>query len=286
MCFAVAFFLLYGLIIDRGAGMMKWFLGTIGFTYPEWKGSFYPSGLPSNQSLAYYSKIYNAVEINTTFYGPQPAAQIQRWLAATPAEFRFTLKAPKRVTHDLRLKNADMEMRAFLDSALGLGEKLGAVLLQLPPSFKASDKPDLEAFLSMLRSGPFRDGPRYAIEFRHPSWHVPETAALLRAYQVCWVATDYEDLPADITPTTDFLYIRWIGKHNVIPHPGHEVLDRTDRQRDWFERIQAVLLGQGTVFGFFDNDYAGHAPASCNRMKSLAGLPVTAPPPEEQGRLF
>ncbi len=86
-------------------------------------------------------------------------------------------------------------------------------------------------------------GPRYAVEFRHASWHVPATADLLREHRVCWVATDYEDLPVEIHPTTDFLYIRWIGKHNVIPHPGYEVLDRTARLRDWFERINASLDG-------------------------------------------
>ena len=101
--------------------MVSWYLGTIGFTYPEWKGNFYPSGLPANQSLNYYSRIFNSVEINTTFYGPQPAAQIQRWAVATPEDFCFCLKAPRRVTHDLRLVNAEVEMNAFIELLAGIG---------------------------------------------------------------------------------------------------------------------------------------------------------------------
>src|SRR5512133_2150366 len=130
--------------------MVDWFLGTIGFTYPEWKGSFYPAGLPSNQVLGYYSRVFNAVEINTTFYGPQPPAQIERWSAATPDDFRFCLKAPRRVTHDLRLVNAEAEMRVFVESSLAMGKKFGAVLLQLPPSFSTEERPALEAFLPTL----------------------------------------------------------------------------------------------------------------------------------------
>jgi uncharacterized protein YecE (DUF72 family) len=261
--------------------MLDWFLGTIGFTYPEWRGSFYPSGLPSNQSLSYYSRVFNAVEINTTFYGAQSPEQIQRWSALTPEDFRFCLKAPKRVTHELRLKNTDTEMRTFVDSSLHLGSKFGAVLVQLPPSFKSDEKASLESFLLGLPQGP-----RYAVEFRHASWYTPGTADLLRSFGVGWVATDYEELPVEIYSTTSFLYLRWIGRHNVLPHPGHEVVDRTERLQSWIDRIHAVVTDETTVFGFFDNDYAGHAPASCNRLKTLLGLPVNASSGEEQGRLF
>src|SRR5512142_3358324 len=127
--------------------MVDWYLGTIGFTYPEWKGSFYPAGLPANQSLNYYSRIFNAVEVNTTFYGPQPPEQIQRWSASTPEDFRFCLKAPRKVTHDLRLQNAAAEMRTFIEASSDLAEKFGPVLVQLPPSFTTAERPALEGFL-------------------------------------------------------------------------------------------------------------------------------------------
>jgi uncharacterized protein YecE (DUF72 family) len=260
--------------------MVDWYLGTIGFSYPEWKGSFYPAGLPAGQSLSYYSRVFNAVEINTTFYGPQSPSQIERWKNGTPQGFCLCLKAPRRITHDLRLKNTGAEMSAFIDSSAGLGTKLGAILIQLPPSFTLTDRPSLESFLQTLPAGP-----RYAIEFRHGSWHVPETAELLKQHKVCWVANDYEELPVEVNPTTDFLYIRWIAKHNVIQHPGHEVIDRSERLQSWLELVNAGLKGIDTIFGFFDNDYAGHAPATCNRLKTLVGLPV-ASSAGEQGRLF
>jgi uncharacterized protein YecE (DUF72 family) len=261
--------------------MVDWHLGTIGFSYPEWKGSFYPSGLPASQQLSYYSRIFNAVEINTTFYGPQPPAQIQRWVAGTPDDFCFCLKAPRRVTHELRLQNAAVEMRAFVEASAGLGPKFGAVLVQLPPSFTLAERAALEAFLPVLPPGP-----RYAIEFRHASWHVAETVDLLKEHGVGWVANDYEDLPLEIHPTTDFLYIRWIARHNVIPHPGHEVIDRSERLAAWLAMIGDHREGIRSIFGFFDNDYAGHAPATCNRLKALVGLPVASSSAEDQGRLF
>lgn len=261
--------------------MVDWHLGTIGFSYPEWKNSFYPAGLPGGQLLGFYSRVFNTVEINTTFYGPQSPAQIDRWKAGTPEGFCFCLKAPKRITHDLRLQNSEAEMRAFVGSSAGLGTKFGAVLIQLPPGFTTAERPSLEGFLKSLP-----DGPRYAIEFRHTSWHVPGTVELLKQHKVCWVANDYEDLPVEIHPTTDFLYIRWIARHNVIPHPGHEVLDRSERLQSWLGLIKANLNSIEHVFGFFDNDYAGHAPATCNRFKSMAGLPIAASSAGEQGRLF
>jgi uncharacterized protein YecE (DUF72 family) len=253
--------------------MVDWYLGTIGFSYPEWKGTFYPAGLPANQQLNYYSRIFNAIEVNTTFYGPQSPAQVQRWVNGTPPDFRFCMKSPRRVTHDLRLQGAGTEMLTFIEASAPLDDKFGAVLVQLPPN--------LEKFLLVLPPGP-----RYAIEFRHASWYVPKTADLLKQHRVCWVTIDYEDLPIEIHPTTDFLYFRWIARHNVIPHPGHEVLDRTERLQSWLELIKTNLDGINTIFGFFDNDYAGHAPATCNRFKTLAGLPVVSSSAEEQGRLF
>jgi uncharacterized protein YecE (DUF72 family) len=103
---------------------------------------------------------------------------------------------------------------------------------------------------------------------------------------VGWVATDYEDLPVEIHSTSDFLYLRWIGRHNVIPHPGYEVIDRATRLQDWLERIKSNISGVESIFGFFDNDYAGHSPLTCKRFKALAGLDLTPSSLAEQGRLF
>ncbi len=275
--------------------MVDWYLGTIGFTYPEWKGSFYPSGLPASQSLNYYSKIFNAVEINTTFYGPQSSQQIERWVNSTPEDFCFCLKTPRRITHELRLADhSPEEMRSFLDASLTLDDKMGPFLIQLPPSFQAEQLPQLAQFFNELFIGGAFKRLSYAIEFRHPSWYVPKTAAevidLLRQFGVCWVSSDYEKLPMVIHPTAGFLYLRWIAKHNVIPHPGHEVIDRTARLKEWLKLIDEVVEHAPDkithIYGFFDNDYAGHAPDTCNKLKKIIGLPVTTSQAGEQGRLF
>jgi len=180
-------------------------------------------------------------------------------------------------------------MRAFVDASLALGDKLGALLIQLPPSFKAGELAQLEAFLQALPAGEAYSRARYAIEFRHASWHAPAAASrledVLKKHRTAWAATDYEDLPAVIHPTTDFFYLRWIGRHGVIPHPGKEVINRESRLLEWLKLIRGSMEGVETIYGFFDNDYAGHAPATCNRMKELIGLPV-AHAQGEQGRLF
>jgi uncharacterized protein YecE (DUF72 family) len=201
------------------------------------------------------------------------------------------MKAPKQVTHELRLQpGSDAPMLSFIEASLPLGNKFGPILIQLPPSFQAGELAAVERFLAALPGGAEYRNVRYAIEFRHVSWHTPQVSAaveeVLHRYGVGWVATDYEDLPVEIHRTAPFLYVRWIGKHNVIPHPGYEVLDRQARLAGWVERIEEHAEGLEDVFGFFDNDYAGHAPATCNRLKALIGLPVTSTPAEDQGRLF
>ncbi len=275
--------------------MVEWSLGTIGFSYPEWKGNFYPSGLSSQDALRFYSHAFNAVEINTTFYGAKSAEQMQSWSALTPEDFCFSLKAPRHITHDLRLEGAAAEeLRAFAGISRALQQKLGAILIQLPPSLHADSLPQVEKFLAGLRVEPGDQAIQYAIEFRHASWYAPKaaeaTADALRAHQVCWVSVDYENLPLTVTPTADFLYIRWIGRHNVLAHPGYEVLDRAERLQGWVERIQQAMTNANPpverIFGFFDNDYAGFAPASCRRLKRLLGLPESGDSGAEQGRLF
>lgn len=271
--------------------MDNWKLGTIGFNYSEWKISFYPAGQPTSQQLNFYSKAFDAVEINTTFYGPQSPTQVERWAASTPGGFRFCLKTPRRITHDLRLQSPGAEeMRTFIHSSTVLGQKLGPFLVQLPPSFKPNEIAQLELFLQSLSQDKALDKIRYAVEFRHASWYQPEIVVrlveILKKYQAAWVSTDYEDLPMRIIPTTDFFYIRWIGKHGVIPHTGKEVIDRTSRLQEWVRLIQQNWTGIHSIYGFFDNDYAGHSPATCSRFKEMIGLPATQPPAGQQGRLF
>jgi len=273
------------LVSGRGEkGMAEWRLGTMGFGYKDWQEIFYPAGIGSRDYLGHYSKIFNAVEMDTTFYGTPRQSTVDGWSAAVSQDFRFCAKVPRIITHELELVGAAAAMKEFTDALLPLGDKLGAVLIQLPPSFDITHHLTLAAFLEDLPNT--AAGVRVAIEFRHPSWYNEQTASLLRSLAVCWAATEYPHLPRQIYVTTDFLYIRWIGQHGTYDHHSHERVDKTPELETWLRQIQAVLDGINIVFGFFNNDYAGFAAGTCNRFKEIAGLPFEPFTPPAQGRLF
>jgi len=261
--------------------MTDWYLGTMGFAYEDWKGSFYPETLSQRAFLKHYSRILNAVEIDSTFYGTPRVTTIQRWLVNTPENFMFCLKTPRMITHDKGLQSAHLDMANFLTVVRELGEKLGVILIQLPPSFKVEQAEILNAFLSELPHDL-----KFAVEFRHPSWFQLPTAQLLLGHKVCWAATEYPGIPRNLTSTADFTYFRLIGRHGQFQHHDREQMDRSRNLKDWVQNLQEQSALSSQIFGFFNNDYAGFGVGSCNRFKGLAGLPVSDFEPPRQGRLF
>ena len=264
-----------------GVSMTEFFIGTMGFSYGDWKGVFYPSGIPARDYLAYYGRIFSAVEMDTTFYAiPRPAV-VRGWADAVPGNFRFTAKTPQLITHEMGLTNSGQYMAEFINTMRFLKDKLGVILIQLPPKYTSDKLPILTTFLGNLP-----DDIRFAIEFRHRSWYSPQTAELLSAHCIGWVATEYADLPHQITLTADFTYIRWLGKHAAFRHYDREQVDRQQRLAWWREQIHHSLDRAQIVYGFFNNDYAGFAPATCNRLKILLELPLVDFKQPVQGRLF
>jgi uncharacterized protein YecE (DUF72 family) len=180
------------------------FTGTSGWAYSTWKPGFYPDGVSARKFLGFYASKLTSVEVNYTFGSELKPGQLQGWLDQTPAEFRFSFKAPQRITHFKRLLECDELLAGFLDSLepAATAGKLGLVLFQLPPNFKA-DVPRLKAFLAApaLRR---RSTPPIAFEFRHPSWFTDETAALLRECNAAFCIADTDDLqtPEVHTATT------------------------------------------------------------------------------------
>ena len=156
---------------------MKLYVGTSGYAYKEWKGSFYPRDLPAKRMLHYYGEHFRTVEINNTFYRMPTAALLETWAGEVPGDFRFVLKASQRITHLQRLKDADDSVAYLLDVAGTLKTRLGALLFQLPPNLKM-DVPRLRAFLELLPPQS-----RAAFEFRHASWFDDEVFALLHAHR-------------------------------------------------------------------------------------------------------
>jgi uncharacterized protein YecE (DUF72 family) len=180
-------------------------VGTSGFAYKEWKGIFYPDDLPAKKYLSFYAQHFRTTEINNTFYRMPSAKLCEGWYAEVPEDFSFTLKLSQRITHFKRLRNVDDEMKFFLDSAAGLKEKLGPILVQLPPNFK-KDTDVLESFLSK-----FASKGKLAFEFRHDSWFVDEVYDLLREHKTTLGVVEKEEGEGPETArevTGSFVYMR------------------------------------------------------------------------------
>jgi uncharacterized protein YecE (DUF72 family) len=261
--------------------MTDWHLGTMGFAYKQWVGPFYPAGMVARNFLSHYSQLFDAVEIDSTFYGPPAAASVRRWTAVTPENFTFCLKTPRHITHELRLVNAIEPMLAFLATARLLGNKLGAILVQFPPDF-AHDK--FGALMTFLKALPA--DLNFAVEFRHRSWETPGTAALLERHNICWATADYIHMQKQIRRTASFLYLRFIGPHGRFPAKDRELLDRDAELQQWHDKIKPFLGDASDVFAFFNDDYSGYSPATCNRFRRIVGVERREIRPLQQRRLL
>jgi uncharacterized protein YecE (DUF72 family) len=206
--------------------------GTSGFSYDEWKGSFYPEKTAAKDMLGYYAARLPTVEINNTFYRMPTDALLQGWAAQVPESFRFAIKASKRITHDRRLKECADAVEYLYRVASALGPRLGPLLFQLPPNFK-KDVPRLAAFLAARP-----DRRRAAFEFRHASWFDDEVYAALRAEGVALCVADTGEEPAaPLVATTDWGYLRLRRE---------EFGD--DELRDWARRIREQPWTDAFVF--------------------------------------
>jgi uncharacterized protein YecE (DUF72 family) len=177
-------------------------VGTSGYSYPEWRGPFYPEGLRAAGMLGYYAGRFDTVELNTTFYRTPTAPAIAGWARETPEAFVFALKAPRRITHEARLRDVGDPVRFFVDTARGLGPRLGPLLFQLPPTLR-KDTGRLGALLELIPPAC-----RVALEVRHPSWLDDEVYALLRSRNTALCIADTEDGTTPLVATADFGYVR------------------------------------------------------------------------------
>ncbi|MGH9256131.1 MAG: DUF72 domain-containing protein [Vicinamibacterales bacterium] len=221
---------------------MIW-VGTSGYNYPEWKGTFYPPTCPAAKMLPYYAERFPTVEINYTFYRAPTEKILDGWNRATPDRFKLTLKAPKRITHDARLRDCADRVRQFLDTASTLGSKLGALLFQLPPTLK-KDLALLDAFV-----GSFPPRVCAAFEFRHVSWLDEEVYARLRARNLALCVADSEKLSTPVVVTADYAYFR-------LRDEGYTL----DDIELWAHTIQESTQQCGDVFVYFKHEESGKGP--------------------------
>jgi uncharacterized protein YecE (DUF72 family) len=219
---------------------MQLLAGTSGFSYKEWLGKFYPEKLPMNEMLAFYARHFATVEINNTFYRMPAESMLEGWCRQVPEGFSFTLKAPRRITHDKRLREVDSDVSEFVRRAQALGTRLGVLLFQLPPNLK-KDLDRLRNLLSLL------PGDRcFAFEFRNPSWHDEAVYAVLRdgGAMLCVTDTDEGDTP--FVTTSRYGYVRLRRTHYS-----------DDDLRAWAERIAAQGLERAYVYFMHEDDALG-----------------------------
>ena len=220
------------------------FGGTSGYSYPKWKGRFYPAKAKTDDLLLHYAKQLPSVEINNTFYRFPSEKVVEQWRSQTPDSFQFALKAHRRVTHQMRLSPATaVRIQEFVDRCSVLGSRLGCILFQLPPDFQRDD----DRLSTLLDALP--DGPRYAVEFRHESWHVPEVHDRLRAKNVATVSGDSEDQSPQHYVTADFVYVR-------LRKPAYESLELTEWD-EWFSKQRSQ---NRDVLVYLKHDETGDAP--------------------------
>jgi uncharacterized protein YecE (DUF72 family) len=234
---------------------MAIWIGTSGYNYPEWRGSFYPEKFSASKMLPYYAERFSTVEINYTFYRTPTTKTLEGWMSATPERFKLTLKAPKRITHDARLKDCAERLQWFLRAAETLGPKLGVLLFQLPPNFK-KDVARLDAFLKELP--PWA---RTAFEFRHPTWHDAEVLACLRAGNHALCVADSETMSAPIEVTADHAYFR-------LRDEGYTPADI----EEWARVIREESAACSDTYVYFKHEESGKGPEFARLLMNALGL--------------
>ena len=250
-------------------------IGTQGWNYTAWVGPLYPPGTRASEFLPTYARAFRAVEVDSTFYAVPDAKAVRAWMERTPPDFTFALKMPKEITHERRLRDADDLVREFLDRARELGTKLGPILLQMGPDFGPDELPALEQFVASLP----RDL-RFAVELRQSSWMRsdvrPHLADVLARHGVALALSDGRWIRRETMlelaeqATADFLYVRWMGPDREITDYSRVQFDRSEEIRAWAEVLKRAAHTKD-IYGFFNNHFAGHSPASAREMQRLLG---------------
>lgn len=234
------------------------YVGTSGWSYAHWHGRFYPDDLQEREWLTFYARRFRTVELNVTFYRMPFENMIRGWRTRAPTGFLFAAKGSRVVTHRKRLKGVHRDVSRFLARIRGLGDRLGVILWQLPPSMQRDDK-RLERFLKGLPNA-FA----YAVEFRHPSWYAPAVCDILRESKVAMVDVSSMRMPCHHEVTSDFVYLRFHGLAGGFAH------DYTaDELAPWAEHAAACLRKGHRVYAYFNNDADARAPANAERFESM-----------------
>jgi len=237
------------------------FIGTSGWVYSHWDGIFYPEDLPGKNKLKYFSQHFKTAEINYSFYHLPRSSTYQNWYLQTPEDFLFAVKASRFITHIKRLKGVKEAWKIFIENALNLKERLGPILFQFPPSFRANETEieRLEDFLKLITKKKLQ----YAFEFRHQSWCDKKVHNLLKKYKVAWVIADSPSYPKVEVVTANFVYIRMHGSKVLFSsnYTKKELQDLSQKIKKW--------LKTADVYVYFNNDAMGYALENAKELLKL-----------------
>ena len=234
------------------------YIGTSGWYYKHWFGEFYPDDLAKGDMLVFYARQFSTVEINATFYRLPFENMVKGWRNKAPEGFVYSVKGSRTITHLKKLKGVDESIMAFFGRISGLGEHLGPILWQLPPSLHRNEEL-LDSFLSRLP----RDF-RHAVEFRHESWMHPDVFDVLRRHEAAHVSLSSMRMPMDLTVTADFVYARFHGLEGGYAHDYTE-----DELAPWVNHIQGNIEAGRQVFAYFNNDGDARAPKNAHDLERL-----------------
>jgi uncharacterized protein YecE (DUF72 family) len=247
-------------------------IGCLSWTYPDWVGPFYEVGTKSSDYLELYSRVFDTVEVDSTFYRTPSASTLKQWKEKTPDDFTFSTKLSKKITHSAKGADTTKEFSYFQKTMRNLGHKLACIVAQMPPHFK------FETGLERLKDFLSQADPeiRLAIELRHKSWYNEETYNLLRKHKVSLVWAVNEFVEKDVEPiaTTDFVYLRFRGEFNEFTKFDRVQKEKPQALRTWWENLAPLLEKReiGRAYALLSNHFEGFAPATANRFREIAGL--------------
>jgi uncharacterized protein YecE (DUF72 family) len=237
-------------------------IGTSGWHYKHWVGSFYPPKTSASKMLGLYIQCFDTVELNNSFYRLPPEKGLANWRDSTPPDFRFAVKGSRFITHMKKLKDPEVALERFFERADILNGKLGTVLWQLPPQWELN----LERFEHFLEAIPKHY--RHAFEFRNATWHTPEVYRLPTRHGAAFCPFDLDGYQSPVEVTTDFAYIRLHG-----PGAKYQGSYSDETLAGWTNRIKQWIGELRAVYVYFDNDQAGFAPHNALRLREMLRLP-------------
>jgi len=234
------------------------FIGTAGFSYRDWQGNFYPQFCPPADFLRCYATAFATVELDSTFYRIPTRQTLEKWGRMTPDNFKFAAKFPRTVTHEGDLDARVEEADRFIEVMASLGDKLGPLLMQFPPSFRPDRREVLQALL-----GRVPNQVRLAVELRDPTWLDDGTLDLLKRRDAALCLIEYPGMPRLAVQTSDFLYIRFLGDRYAITEDFSYVRQGRSEELDHWAEVAERFAGENLdIYAYFNNHFSGHAPST------------------------